>query len=144
MLKKVIIFTILNFLILFCIGKIFFDDRTFDDYKMQRFLYSLENQKIGIYYIDFNKLGKTHNSLIPNLEDSKGDRHSLCYEILPDRLVRSGNCTEDIIITFDKHAVGSFITASFNPKGIIFSEFLFGHVKIKGLSFSDILSVILW
>lgn len=140
MIKKIIAFLLLNFIVFFCAGKLMFDKRPqITENKITNFLGALENEKVGLYYLNLKKLGKNHEYINLKFISSTEIIKEACYKITPNKLERTAGCKEDIQITLDEHAVGSIFAASHDPEKVIFSEILFNHIKIEGIKLEDFL-----
>jgi hypothetical protein len=140
MLKKMIIVVLLNFVIFFSIGIVLYNKRIVNDRKIDLFIIGLEDEKILTRYLNPNTPHKymTVKIITPNTT------RELCYEISSKKMIRITNCTKDIEITLDEHAVGSFTAAPYNPRSVLFSEFLMGHIRVTGIKLNDILTVLKW
>lgn len=119
-----------------------FDKRLDVRERLDPFLIGLENEKISEYYLNLKKLHKTHTHLTIKFVNSTATIKEVCYEIQPDRLKKTSKCMEDLQIILDEHAASSLILSSFYPQNILFSEFLTGHVKVKGIKLNDILAIL--
>ena len=142
MLKKIIILLAINFIIFFTVGFLLYERRP--DYmdKLNPFFDSLENEKVGLYYLNLGVLQKNHKYLAIEVVNSTGVVKEACYDIQENKLKRVESCQKDLEIIFDEHAISSMITSSYSAKNLLFSEFLFGHVKINGLKLQDAFGVL--
>jgi hypothetical protein len=140
MLKKIIIIILLNFLIFFSAGKILFDKTKDVKGKLDPFLDSMENPKIGLYFIDLGNLQKNHKYISLEFVNPTGTVKKACYEIHSDKLKKIPECKDDAQIILDEHATSMLIFGpTLRPFYILLSEFLMGHVKFKGLTPYDFL-----
>ena len=144
MLKKIFMLVILNFLIFFSVGKVMFDKEIDVSDKLEPFLDSLENTKIGAYYFHLGNMQKLHKYLSIEFINSTGTIKKVCYEIQSEKLERTAECENDIQIILDEHATSTIILGSMRPFNVLFSEFLMGHVKFEGLTFYDLMMVLKW
>ena len=139
--QKMIILILVNFLVFFSIGKVFFDKRPAISGRIEYFLKGLENPKLP-YHLNLEKLHRNHNYLTIEIINSTSTIRKVCYQILSDRLKIIEDCKEDLEITMDEHAASSIIVASYYPQNTLFSEFIFGHIKVSGFTFDDILAIL--
>jgi hypothetical protein len=135
--QRVLVFTVAIFFIFFAIGKIVFDKRPPIEGRVDYFLSSLDNPKLP-YYLNLNALHQRHNNLIIEIVNSTSTIRKACYQIMPDRLVGTTECGNDLKIVLDEHAASSIISASYYPLNTLFSELMFGHVKLSGFTLGDI------
>lgn len=140
--QKFIIFIFIIFALFFSSGILLFNVRPSINDKVEPFLNSLTNEKIGLYYLNFDKFeGKNIRISVINGSKNIADR---CYSVSKGKMVKTSltTCSNDIEIIMDDHAVGSLVAYSYNMKNVLFSEFLFGHIKIKGLGLIGALSIV--
>jgi hypothetical protein len=121
------------------VGKTLFDKTKDVKDKLDPFLDSIENPKIGFYYIDLGNLQKTHKYISLEFVNSTGTIKKACYEIHSDKLKRILECKDDVQIILDEHATSMLIFGPTRPFYILLSESLMGHVKFKGLTLYDFL-----
>ena len=140
--KKIIILVMINFALFFSAGYFLYEKRPDYRDKLNPFFDSLENEKVGLYYLNLGFLQRNHNYLTIKIVNSSGVVAETCYEIKENRLERVGNCQKDLEIILDDHAMSSIIYSSYTMKNILFSEFLFGHAKINGLKLQDVFGVL--
>jgi hypothetical protein len=140
--KKLIVFILIIFVLFFSSGILLFNERPDINGKIEPFLDSLTNKKIGLYYLNFDKFqGKDVRISVISGSKKIADR---CYSVSSEGMIKASltTCSNNIEIIMDDHAIGSFVASSYQMKNILFSEFLFGHIKIKGLRLIDTLSII--
>ena len=138
---KFAILTVLTFLVFFSVGRVFFDKRPPIDGRIDYFLMGLENPKLP-YHMNFERLHVNHEFLRIKIVNSTSTLRDVCYNILPDGLKIVDSCKEDLTVVLDEHAAVSLITMSYYPQNTLLSEFIFGHVKVSGLKFNDILAIL--
>jgi len=105
--------------------------------KLDSFLNGLENEKIGSYYLNLDFISKNHKCMKLEITNSTGIVMDAYYKISESKFERINMCQEDVKIILDEHAISTIIMSSYNIKNILFSEFLFGHIKFSGLTFND-------
>lgn len=135
--QRIIIFIVAISFIFFVMGRVFFDKRLSLEGRIDYFLSSLDNPKLP-YYLNLNALHQRHNNLIIEIVNSTSTIRKACYQIMPDRLVGTTECGNDLKIMLDEHAASSIISASYYPLNTLFSELVFGHVKLSGFTLGDI------
>jgi hypothetical protein len=135
-----VIFVAVTFLLFFSAGKILFDKRLPIEGRIDYFLKGLENPKLP-YQLNLESLSSNHQYLTIEIVNSTSTIRKACYRIMPDRLKMTDDCKDDLQIVLDEHAASSLISASYNPQNVLFSEFIFGHIRFQGLKFEDILAI---
>lgn len=144
MLKKIVIIVLLNFFIFFSVGVIAFNKAIYVNDKLDPFLNSIANKKIGLYYFDLESMQKLHKYVSIEIVNSTGIIKRACYEINADSLKMIPECKDDVQIILDEHAASTIILGSMRPFNVLFSEFLMGHIRFKGLTINDFLMVLKW
>lgn len=136
--RKLIAFIIISLSVFVSLGVMVFNERSFPDDNIEYFFQAMENPKVLRFYGSLAAFGDTLQIEI----ESRGVKRKACYTMRPD-LKRIDNCSPDITIMLDEHAFGSLIRADYYAKGTLASEYLFGHVRIRGVSLFS-LAGLLW
>jgi len=127
--RKAVAFIMVSLSLFLAVGIVAFNDRGFPDQNIEYFFQAVENPKALRFYGSLSTFG---NTLAIEVQ-SNGATRKACYSIGAETK-RIPLCNADITITLDEHAFGSLIRADYYAKGTLASEYLFGHVKITGVS----------
>ena len=135
-LYRIAIFSIVSIVIFIAVGLALYNNRPAPSANVEAFFGALENPKVGRYFLNLAPLnGK--NVLIE--VQSAGVATDACYILNASLFQRSESCEPNIKITMDEHAIGSLLAADYYPKSTLISEFIFGHIRLEGLTLKDIM-----
>lgn len=127
--RKLAAFILISMSVFLVLGFSVFNNRSFPNDNIEYFFQALENPKALRFYGSLSSFGNTLQIEVESGSVTK----TACYSIGAE-MKRISQCTPDITITLDEHAFGSLIRADYYAKGTLASEYLFGHVKIRGVS----------